>query len=128
VRDMWEFEQGRAEKASSSLALQQPIIRHREVFREYVLPRTAKARRDWDNLSGNDGGLVGTLEECRVVCEGDEACLQFRLDEDGRCFTSALPSLGKASPGSGSVSGWVQERMVRYYEEAEVCGDEGWIL
>ena len=129
VQDMWEFEQWRSRGRKASSSLLPPIIRHREIFKEYVLPRTAaESRRDWDNHSGDDRGLVGSLEGCRGVCEADEACLQFMLDSGGRCFTTALPSLGKASPLSGSVSGWVQERMVRYYEEAEVCGDEGWIL
>jgi hypothetical protein len=86
-----------------------------------------EARRDWDNSSGDDGGLVDSLGDCRGVCEADGKCVQFMLDSSGRCFTTARPSLGKAS-SSGSVSGWVHERMVRYYEEAEACGDEGWIL
>lgn len=133
VEDLWEFEQrrsgGKKGKAELELVLP-PIIRHRDVFKEYVLPRTKEARTDWDNHSGYDRGLVDSLEHCRGICRAEEACLQFMLDERGRCFTSERPSLGKASSGSGSgrVSGWVQERMVRYYEEAEACGDEGWIL
>jgi hypothetical protein len=127
VGDMWEFEQRRSAGRRGEGESLPPIIRHREVFKEYVLPRTVEARRDWDNHSGYDRGLVDSLEHCRGVCRADEKCVQFMLDSSGRCFTTERPSLGKAS-SSGSVSGWVQERMVRYYEEAEECGDEGWIL
>jgi hypothetical protein len=127
VGDMWEFEQRRSGgRRGGSLSLP-PIIRHREVFKEYVLPRTVKSRQDWDNHSGYDRGLVDSLEHCRGICRADEKCVQFMLDSRGRCFTTERPSLGKAS-SSGSVSGWVQERMVKYYETAEECGDEGWIL
>jgi len=127
VGELWDFERGWVGDGKGNDGGSPPVIRHREIFREYVLPRTGEARRGRDNFSGDDGGLVGSLEECREVCEADEACLQFMLDSGGRCFTSARPSMGKAS-SSGRVSGWVQERMVRYYEEAEACGGEGWIV
>jgi len=129
VEDLWRFEQGRMMMEERKLleGSLPSVIRHREVFEEYILPRTAESRPDWENHSDDDRGLVASLEDCREICQVDETCVQFMLHSTGRCLIAARPSLGEAST-EGSVSGWIQERMSRFREEAEECGDEGWIL
>jgi hypothetical protein len=114
---LWEFEQGWIARESDG-----GVLRHKDVFREFVIPRTGEARVGWDNHADGDRGLVATLEECRGVCEREAECLQYALDREGRCLVTGRPNLGEAA--IGVQSGWIQERMQAFYDRAAPCEDE----
>ena len=122
VEDMWLFEQGWIERTGGDTS---KYLHHKDVFREYVLPRVQQSRWDWDNHCDVDQGPVHSLNECRVVCEAIDACVQYQLDNEFRCRTTSIPNLGEWSRGVDS--GWIYERMQRFYDEQEPCHGEQWI-
>lgn len=95
------------------------------MFAQYVLPRISKSKIDWDNHSDNDEGPATSLEECGAICEAAEACVQYALSTELRCLTTSRPNLGEMS--RGVESGWIFERMRKYYDSAEECHGETWI-
>lgn len=122
VEELWRFEQdwmARQETGSSE------FLRHKDVYSEFILTRTSKAKRNWDNHSDEAKGLTASLEKCRAICEDDKSCLQFSHREDGICMTTSRPKLGQAS--LGVQSGWLNERMSDFYAEAADCEGDGWI-
>jgi hypothetical protein len=123
VEDLWNFEQAwfSRKRANDSL-----VLRHRDVYAQYILPRTLDSRSDWDNRADQDRGSVSSFDDCRLTCEDDVACLQFSFDHrNGKCLTTSRPNLGDVS--SGIQSGWVSERMLEFLDKAQVCGREQWI-
>lgn len=123
IEDLWRFEQGQFARIGEGRGR---VLRHRDVFAEFVLPRTGEERWEWDNHADEDRGLVDSLDECRGICEKEDSCLQYAYDQDGSCKVTTRPNLGEASPGL--QSGWIQERIKRFHDEAEPCGDEEWIV
>jgi hypothetical protein len=121
IERLWEFEQGWIAREGNGR-----VLRHKDVFREFVLPRTGEVRVDWDNHADGDKGLVATLEECRGFCEREDECLQYALDREGKCLVTGRPNLGEAA--IGVQSGWIQERMQAFYDTAAPCEDEEGIL
>ncbi|KAH9836417.1 glycosyltransferase family 31 protein [Teratosphaeria destructans] len=119
VQDLWEFEQAWMQGSASA------VLRHKDIFAQYILPRVAEPRENWDNHCDKDEGPVSCLDECEALCEKDKSCLQFALDPDGRCYTTARPNLGEAHRGWDA--GWMYNRMQAFYEDASPCGDEGWL-
>lgn len=146
IQDLWDFEQGwiadienvrdltcRSVCDNSTDTLQQHhtnYLRHKDVFNLYVLPQvkssSSSGLADWDNHCKDDQGPAESLGECRVRCEEDTACVQYAVNTEGRCLTTSRPNSGEAS--LGVRSGWILERMQRFYNEADECPDEGWIF
>lgn len=102
------------------------FLRHKDVFKRYVLPRMSALQVDWDNESDDDEGSVGSIEACRDRCEALADCKQFTLDDDGHCKTRTDPRLGKAA--QGVRSGWIQDRMLQFERDMAPCGDENWMV
>ncbi|KAI1106527.1 glycosyltransferase family 31 protein [Jackrogersella minutella] len=106
-------------------------LRHRDVFRFYVLPYLSSERLDWDNLSNNDQGEVDSFDDCRKICENQFDCIQYSFA--GRsCKTSTALKLGRHIPESATdqvKSGWIMERVKDYPDRMDAyCGHETWIL
>ena len=99
-------------------------LRHKDVFREYILPRMADARADWDNESDGEEGIL-SFQDRRIKCEATADCKQFSVDGQGVCRIRSDPRLGKASPGA--ESGWIQDRMAKFEQTMEPCGSESWL-
>ncbi|KAI5862461.1 glycosyltransferase family 31 protein [Durotheca rogersii] len=104
-------------------------LRHRDVFRSYVLPRISTEHSDWDNLSDHDEGTVGAFEECRQACENKPDCLQFSV-ADNTCKTSTALKLGhRVSQTEKVKSGWIAGRLKDYVQRMDAkCGHKDWIL
>ncbi|KAI1214436.1 glycosyltransferase family 31 protein [Annulohypoxylon truncatum] len=106
-------------------------LRHRDVFRYYVLPRLSSEHDDWDNLSEASQGDVHSFEGCRSTCENQPDCMQFSFSGDS-CKTSASLRLGhqasKDTP-ERTKSGWVTDRIKNYVERMDAtCSHETWTL
>jgi hypothetical protein len=122
------------------------VMLHRDVFKEYVVPKLAARINGWDNLSIDPApGDAGSLNECEAVCEARPNCLQY-LDAGGKCSTSTEIRYGNAAEGScvewsvaaskcvrqsdesrsgSSVqSGWMMARLSRYIEEMDTLCQE----
>ena len=125
VEDLWNFEQ---EWIARTRGDSSKYLHHRDVFREYILPRARESRWDWDNHCDVDQGPVHSLNECRVICEEVEACLQYSFTNDMRCMTTSIPNMGEWARGFDS--GWMYDRMEKFYEQQEACSarDEAWII
>ncbi|KAI2616336.1 glycosyltransferase family 31 protein [Hypoxylon sp. NC1633] len=106
-------------------------LRHRDVFRFYVLPRISSEAADWDNLSDVDQSEVISFDACRSVCENQPDCLQFSFSGQS-CKTSTTLILGHQIPEGADErvkSGWVIERVKDYTERMDKsCGRKDWVL
>jgi hypothetical protein len=95
------------------------------VFEQYILPRTATPRENWDNHSNEDQGPVDSLAACRDICMSLSNCVQYSLGVTMRCSTGSTPNLGDASRGTDS--GWIHDRMKYFGSNMENCaGKTGW--
>ncbi|KAI1442148.1 glycosyltransferase family 31 protein [Annulohypoxylon stygium] len=106
-------------------------LRHRDVFRYYVLPRLSSEHDNWDNLSENDQSDVTSFEGCRSTCESQPDCMQFSFSGDS-CKTSTALRLGHKASGDTSEpmkSGWAVDRIKSYVERMDAtCSNENWTL
>jgi hypothetical protein len=149
IRDLWEFEQkwifdaenvstlfrlcNHATTTSPTELTQTPqtssnlFLRHRDVFAEYILPRTTSNRSDWDNHSDKElaSSPSASPEDCNMLCETDVSCLQWAFSAEGKCLSTSKPNLGE--PSNETVSGWIPRRMQQFYDDGPVCGDVEWI-
>lgn len=123
VEDLWNFEQDRFSKHWDHASL---ILRHWDIYAEFVLLRTLGQRRDWNNYADHDRGPMSSFDDCRDICKDDISCLQYSLSGNSRCLTASTPRLGEAS--LGGRSGWLSERMQEFYDKAQLCDYEEWIM
>lgn len=139
VADMWKFEQDWLQ----SVQLRQPsrwpslafwnrdyssVLHHREVFKDFVLPKLQSERTDWSNTpeTYHVGTESATIEQCRARCEANTTCLQYALGPAG-CFTGGEPRIGR--PQEGFQSGWMAERLNSWMQKLDHCnGKEGWTV
>lgn len=141
IRDLWAFEQERRRRTKDTTL-------HRDVFREYILPKLAARIDDWDNLSIDlEPTDAASFHECRELCEAQRSCLQFSYS-DGKCATSSEVRYGNAARArcieystaaskcirrdeeqqndSSIQSGWMLDRVPGYMEEMDtLCAGDG---
>lgn len=102
------------------------LIRHKDIFKDLVMPQMTGVRTDWDNLSDNDEGDANatSVDECRAVCERNSTCRQYSYDQSsGRCRTRVNPRLGIST--KGVISGWFDDRVAAFANEMPSCEQEG---
>jgi hypothetical protein len=136
IGGLWRFEQDWLREGKG-------VVRHRDVFEKYIVPRLKSRIEGWDNLS-LDGEVadVGSMEECETMCQGKTRCFQWSY-AGGRCSTSEEIRYGNEADrlcveysvaaskcvrwheGSGIVqSGWMLDRVPQYMEEMDsLCHD-----
>ncbi|ORY55106.1 uncharacterized protein BCR38DRAFT_357312 [Pseudomassariella vexata] len=107
------------------------LMRHADVFRQYILPRIVPEHADWDNLSEHDHGFSNSLDDCRRICELEDDCVQF--SRSGRtCKTSSVLRLGHERSETAVervTSGWLMDRVYAFVEDMEsTCTNEDWVL
>lgn len=105
------------------------LIRHKDVFYNYVLPRLATERDDWDNHSDKEDTTAASFGACRNACESEPTCMQFSVS-GYTCKTSTALRLGrKASAAERVKSGWMVNRIDAFIERMESkCKGKDWIL
>ncbi|GAP92353.1 putative glycosyltransferase family 31 protein [Rosellinia necatrix] len=105
------------------------LLRHKDVFYNYVQPRLAAERDDWDNHSEKEETTASSFEACRNACESDPKCMQFSVTGYA-CKTSSSLRLGrKASAAAQVKSGWVLSRVDAFIERMEsACNGKDWVL
>ena len=87
------------------------------------MPQMLTPQVDWNNLSDEEEGSVGSIEECRAMCEAKADCKQYSYDQVGCCKTRVNPRLGTA--GEGVRSGWIADRILRFEQDMAPCESEG---
>ncbi|ORY68918.1 uncharacterized protein BCR38DRAFT_335455 [Pseudomassariella vexata] len=117
--------------------LEDSLLRHSDVFRDFVLPQLGPEVADWDNVSTDeqDSASNASFPECHGICERQSDCMQFSLDGQD-CRSSKKISLGhqrhrrhKDEPSERMVSGWMMDRVSAFVEEMDAsCNGEDWIL
>lgn len=103
-----------------------PILHHRDVFKEYVLPNTTDTRTDWNNTAEEflPDTSTATIGDCQAQCEANATCIQYALGPGG-CSISHWMRLGRPAPGS--QSGWMKNRVNEWVKELDTCGaQQGW--
>ncbi|KAI0906510.1 hypothetical protein F4823DRAFT_73566 [Ustulina deusta] len=105
------------------------LLRHKDIFYNYVLPRLAAERDDWDNHADKEESTASSFKACRTVCENDPACMQFSVTGYS-CKTSTALKLGrKASAAAQVKSGWMVNRIDAFIERMESkCNNRDWVL
>ncbi|KAI1439018.1 hypothetical protein GGR50DRAFT_685077 [Xylaria sp. CBS 124048] len=101
----------------------QTLLRHKDVFFNYVLPRIASEREDWDNHSEDEKTAESSFKACRRACESDPDCMQFSVT-GYTCKTSSTLTLGRRASAAEQVkSGWMLDRLDAFIERMESrCG------
>ncbi|KAI0203004.1 hypothetical protein F4808DRAFT_458234 [Astrocystis sublimbata] len=120
--DFYAFEQ-------SWYRTNQTLLRHKDVFFNYVLPLLADTRDDWDNHSDKEQVTANSFVACRDACKNDAACMQFTISGQ-TCKTSTALRLGRKAHGTESMkSGWMMDRVGPFIERLEsTCHNRDWIL
>ncbi|OQO00832.1 hypothetical protein B0A48_13519 [Cryoendolithus antarcticus] len=122
IEDMWKYEQRWLDGHENTTI---PYHRHSDVYADYVLPKTQSSRDNWDNYAKDDKGSVESPDACRALCQADETCLQYILNDQSTCLTTGRPNSGE--PADGMHSGWIQDRMQAFYDTAPSCDIARWI-
>lgn len=101
-------------------------LQHKDVFKNYVVPRMQESKTDWFNHADEDRGPVPHAQACEEICEGDGGCLQWAMTPDFRCLSTTRPNLGESS--RGYESGWMIERVEKWAKKMEACPNaDHWI-
>ncbi|KAI0427842.1 hypothetical protein F5Y09DRAFT_314957 [Xylaria sp. FL1042] len=106
------------------------LLRHKDVFHNYVLPRLAAERDDWDNHSDKEESTATSFKACRTACENDPTCMQFSVT-GYTCQKSTALKLGRKAAAAEQVkSGWMVDRINAFIERMESACDNtrDWVL
>ncbi|KAI6915052.1 hypothetical protein D0869_00488 [Hortaea werneckii] len=120
TQQLWSFEQEWMMKHNATTNM----LRHKDVFTDFVMPQMMSPQNDWENLSDQEEGIVASLDDCRARCIAQPDCRQYSLDPDGMCRTRVDPRLGKT--GRGFQSGWIEDRIVDFQRGMAPCSSESW--
>ncbi|KAF2476123.1 uncharacterized protein BDR25DRAFT_379809 [Lindgomyces ingoldianus] len=134
IEDLWTFEQ-------NWFMRHNVLLRHRDIFMEYVRPQIRAALSQWDNMSADEEynghdqdkhsdpvarAAWKSFNHCRDVCESKRKCVQFSYHE-GRCAISSAFRLGYAKPDSKVKAGWMTDRVDDLFLKLESqCGVRDW--
>lgn len=128
------------------------LLRHSDVFKEYIWPQIQLERDEWDNLSNNveyseqkyaalsdqdkaslspaEIGAPNSSQLCRAVCERQQDCLQYSYISK-KCSLSKTLTLGHqhANTSEPMHSGWITARIKMLFEDLDKkCGTSDWFL
>ncbi|KAI7489204.1 glycosyltransferase family 31 protein [Hortaea werneckii] len=120
TQQLWSFEQEWMVRHNATT----DILRHKDVFTDFVMPQMLSYRNDWENPSDQEEEILASVDECRARCIAQLDCRQYSFDPDGMCRTRVDPRLGKA--GQGFQSGWIEDRIVDFQRSMAPCGSESW--
>ncbi|KAK7997236.1 hypothetical protein PG989_005276 [Apiospora arundinis] len=113
------------------------LLRHGDVFKNWILPHITSRRDGWDNMSEDiveyPEGTTVTMRDCYKVCLGQPDCMQYSLSGQTTCRTSQMMRLGRRRPAAAGeetmASGWMTHRVNAFVEVMdEYCGQDGWVL
>lgn len=141
VVEMWKFEQqwtrnkvsmsaSTVPKKSLTASKPDETLRHRHVFKDFILPRLAiRSGRvdDWDNFSANSprgGTPQDSIDGCKDLCLAAPECVQFS-HANGTCHLSELPKMGDFRPGMDSR--WLLARTKQFADRLGACS-ESWTV
>ncbi|KAI3327861.1 glycosyltransferase family 31 protein [Xylariaceae sp. AK1471] len=105
------------------------LLRHKDVFFNYLLPQLATKRAEWDNHSDKEQTTESSFEGCRKACESQPDCMQFSVS-GYTCKTSTALKLGRTASAAAQVtSGWMLDRVDAFIERMEsTCNGKDWVL
>ncbi|KAI1179540.1 hypothetical protein F4777DRAFT_435277 [Nemania sp. FL0916] len=106
------------------------LLRHKDVFRNYILPQLSTERDDWDNQSDKEDATASSFDACRNVCKNDPSCMQFSVS-GYTCKTSSTLRLGHKPLAAERVkSGWMVDRFDAFSRRMDSTCTKGkdWIL
>tara|TARA_R110002003_G_scaffold1926_9_gene23769 strand:+ start:6826 stop:7992 length:1167 start_codon:yes stop_codon:yes gene_type:complete len=134
IRKLWAFEQTWQRNGRG-------VLRHRDVFMEYIIPNLATKIDGWDNLSMDiETGTTESLEACQELCRAKDDCLQYSFiagicststdirygnDSSTRCVEYSVAASKcirwqeEVNEGDIVQSGWMIERLAQYMERMD---------
>ncbi|KAJ5811573.1 hypothetical protein N7474_007874 [Penicillium riverlandense] len=129
IERMWEFDQEWFANETHS-----PLL-YSDVFRSLIRPSLNSYRDNWDNLAEDKPAhrdhdisaptVPVSPADCEEYCARLPHCMQYRVDDRGRCTTSRGPIRGK--PKSGLRSGWLLDKVDAHVEELGYCNIADWV-
>ena len=123
IKSIWDLEQ-------EWIADTQAPLLHFDIFNHLIYPLLAPKSDDWDNFSQGKEKLLTSnegFEDCKLLCEEDVQCMQFRFTPK-KCTLSHAITLGwKADPSINTTSGWMMERITQIKARVR-CEGNKWIL
>jgi hypothetical protein len=123
IQELWNFEQTRQQNGKIKLL-------HRDVFKEYILPKLSAKINDWDNLSMDvEPENSGPFDMCRLICESKSDCLQFSYAA-GKCSTSTQVTLGESAKTRCVEYSTAASKCIRWQEGGQFAGSiqSGWMM
>jgi hypothetical protein len=122
IKSIWNLEQ------EWIADVQTPLL-HFDIFNHLIYPLLATKIDDWDNFSNGEEKVLAPnegFEDCKLHCEEDVQCMQFRFTPK-KCTMSHSITLGwKADRSINSISGWMMERIAQVKASVR-CEEEKWI-
>jgi hypothetical protein len=134
IEELWQFEQEWYKRHNI-------VLRHRDIFMEFVRPKISSSVTAWDNISGGEfynaydqvtsenefeRNAWKSFEHCRVLCDDRKDCIQFSFDT-GSCAISTKFTLGYARSNERIRSGWMLERVDDLFRGLDdACGVRDW--
>ncbi|KAJ6119795.1 hypothetical protein N7523_004075 [Penicillium sp. IBT 18751x] len=101
VEEMWKFDQEWFSNANRT------FLTYGDLFVNFVRPMLTSLSDDWDNnapdgdnhASYSGPSTPASMYECAEHCARSSGCIQYRVDERGRCTTSGWALRGLPRPG-----------------------------
>ncbi|KAF2638371.1 hypothetical protein P280DRAFT_404905 [Massarina eburnea CBS 473.64] len=134
IENLWRFEQAWFSKHDV-------LLRHRDIFKDYVYPKIGASVANWDNMSADkeynahdhssskdpfESNAWKSFQHCHAMCESKKDCVQFAYDS-GSCSISNAFRLGYAKPTERVQSGWMTDRVDDLFLRMEgKCGITDW--
>ncbi|KAJ5159671.1 uncharacterized protein N7482_006675 [Penicillium canariense] len=110
------------------------VLTYSDIFRNFVRPMLSDRLDNWSNFAADGVALRNenpvskpqAFHHCAELCAQTPGCMQYRLDVDGKCYTSDWALRGLPTPGvrSGTMMWRVDAAMLKKGK----CKKPEWVL
>ncbi|CEJ58229.1 hypothetical protein PMG11_06894 [Penicillium brasilianum] len=110
------------------------VLLYSDIFRNFIRPMLADRLDNWSNFANdevkhepeNPASEPESINQCAERCARTAGCLQYRMDADGKCYTSEWALRGLPSPGVWS--GTMMWRIDAAIQQKGLCERPMWVL
>ncbi|OKP11071.1 hypothetical protein PENSUB_3507 [Penicillium subrubescens] len=110
------------------------ILLYSDIFRNFVHPMLTDHLDNWNNFAKNEvkhdpeirPSESKSINDCAEQCARTAGCLQYRMDPDGKCYTSEWALRGL--PTDGIESGTMMWRVDAAVQKKGHCEMPSWVL
>ncbi|KAF3385457.1 hypothetical protein F1880_002912 [Penicillium rolfsii] len=110
------------------------LLLYSDIFRNFVRPLLTDKLDNWNNFAKDEVQHVPeirpsgpqSINDCAEQCARTAGCLQYRMDPDGKCYTSEWALRGL--PAEGIESGTMMWRVDAAVRKKGHCETPSWVL